>query len=57
MTEKCSPVEMRKNLAMVDLFSKQGVDFVPIPVKNEEDKQKLVAQMMAALDHLEEQAE
>ncbi len=30
--KKCSPVEMRKNLEVVELLKSQGIDFVAIPV-------------------------
>ncbi len=42
--ERCSPVEMRKNLETVDEFRKSGVDFVAIPVKNDDHKKELLIQ-------------
>lgn len=40
---KCSPVEMRKNLETVEQFKKNGIDFVVIPVKSETHKIELIA--------------
>ena len=41
---KCSPVEMRKNLEIVDLYKKLGIDFVAVPVMNENQKNAMIAQ-------------
>ena len=49
---KCSPVEMRKNLACVEIMKEHGVDFVVIPVKNALHKAELVAQAQAVFDEL-----
>lgn len=46
---KCSPTEMRKNLQVVELFKKTGVDFVPIPVLSLEHKIELVKQCQTGL--------
>lgn len=43
--EKCSPVEMRKNMEVAELFQRTGIDFVPMPVINSEHKQELIKQM------------
>lgn len=40
---KCSPVEMRKNLEVVDQFKQVGIDFVAIPVMNESHKNEMIA--------------
>ncbi len=42
--EKCSPVEMRKNLMAVDELKRAGIDFVPIPVSSAAHKQLLIRQ-------------
>ena len=42
--EKCSPVEMRKNLLIVDELRKAGIDFVAVPVINEAQKDHLLNQ-------------
>ena len=51
--EKCSPAEMRKNLEMVEMLKKAGIDFVAIPVKNEEEKQKFLGILMQNLDEIQ----
>jgi len=43
---KCSPVEMRKNLEVVEVFRKNGVDFVAVPVIDEQHKTKLLQESM-----------
>ncbi len=48
--ERCSPLEMRKNLSTVYNFEKAGIDFVAMPVLNEEDKKVLTAELLARLD-------
>ena len=40
---KCSPVEMRKSLQIVEQFKQHGIDFVPIPVKSEDHKIELIS--------------
>lgn len=42
--ERCSPVEMRKNLEVVEQFRKAGIDFVSIPVRNDDHKKELLIQ-------------
>ena len=51
--ERCSPVEMRKNLQVVDQFRKAGIDFVAIPVMDDEHKAELI---QLGQDVLEEHA-
>jgi len=40
---RCSPVEMRKNLEVVNQFKKYGIDFVAVPVKNQDHKAELIS--------------
>ncbi|MDH3325883.1 MAG: hypothetical protein OEM38_04100 [Gammaproteobacteria bacterium] len=42
--ERCNPVEMRKNLDVVEQFKNAGIDFVAIPARNAEHKKELIAQ-------------
>ncbi len=56
-TNRCSPVEMRKNLVAVDGFKKAGIDFIPMPVLNEEDKKVLLVMMSDRLDKIEKASE
>ena len=55
--EKCSPVEMRKNLAVVEQLSTVGIDFVVMPVKDPLHKQQLIAQAQAILAEMTREAE
>lgn len=50
---KCSPVEMRKNLEIVNALSSAGMDFVAIPVIDNEHKQQLLSFMESTLKTLE----
>lgn len=36
--ERCNPVQMRKNLEMVKDLKDSGIDFMPIPVRDEEHR-------------------
>ena len=54
---KCSPVEMRKNLIIVEQCARNGIDFVVIPVKNDSHKAELIAQGNAVLEELLKEAE
>lgn len=55
--DKCSPVEMRKNLDSVEAFKRGGIDFVAIPVKNDLHKIELIAQGQAIFDELIKESE
>ena len=50
--KKCDPMEMRKNLEVVEVLKNAGIDFVPIPVKNQEHKEELVALGHAIFDEI-----
>ena len=52
MVEKCSPVEMRKNLQVVEQFKRIGLDFVPVPVRDEAHKNELIALSNEVLEGL-----
>ena len=39
---KCSPIEMRKNLELVDTLRKHGIDFVAVPVRDNNHKNELI---------------
>jgi len=49
---KCSPVEMRKNMQVVEALFKAGIDFAAIPALNEDDKNSLLKQSESALDEI-----
>jgi TRAP-type C4-dicarboxylate transport system substrate-binding protein len=48
--DRCSPVEMRKNLEVVEQFKKAGVDFVAMPARDQEHKKELIEQAYKILD-------
>ena len=50
MNNKCNPVDMRKNLEVVETLKAAGIDFVCIPVTG--NKEALIKQMHTALDLL-----
>jgi len=50
---RCSPVDMRKNLEIVNHFKDAGIDFVAMPALNEEDKRKILSIMIAKLEVIE----
>ena len=43
--DKCSPVEMRKCLEVVQVLKEAGIRFVPMPVIDDDDRQKLLRQL------------
>ena len=49
---KCNPVEMRKNLAAVEVLKDAGIDFVPIPAIDEADKERLILLLGSVLKGL-----
>ncbi|QWX10224.1 hypothetical protein PP411_gp25 [Vibrio phage vB_VpP_BT-1011] len=51
--QKCSPVEMRKNLEAVEIYKQYGIDFVAVPVGGEFSKKKLIMIAMQQLEDLE----
>jgi len=54
---RCSPVEMRKNLEVVEHFKNNGINFVAVPVLHELHKISLVEQAESILNELFKQAE
>ena len=46
----CSAPEMRKNLKIVELMVKSGIDFVPIPALNSQHKKNMIELMDRNLD-------
>ena len=50
--ERCSPTEMRKNLKVVDAYRKAGIDFVPVPVRDEGHKNELIDQGNQVLENI-----
>lgn len=50
--KRCDPVEMRKNLLVVDQFKRHGIDFVVIPVRDADHKNELIAQGAEVLEEI-----
>ena len=42
--KRCSPKDMKKNLEIVDILQKSGIDFVPVPAIDAEHKKSLIIQ-------------
>lgn len=53
----CSPVEMRKNLDVVEQLRSAGIDFVAVPAKDPLHKQQLIAQHQSVLTEMIREAE
>lgn len=41
-TNRCSPVQMRKSLEMVEMLKQAGIEFVPVPVIGNADRSALL---------------
>jgi hypothetical protein len=54
---RCSPVTMRKCLEVVEALKSAGMEFVPIPVLNDGDRQMLNAILASRLETLARAAE
>lgn len=50
--ERCSPVEMRKTLVVVEEFKKHGIGFIAIPYQNEGHKNELMQQSRDSLQKM-----
>jgi len=48
---------MRKNLEVVSQFKRLGIDFVPVPIRNEDDKKTLIKLAEQNLDEIIEEIE
>lgn len=55
--ERANPADLRKCLEAADTMIKAGLQFVPMPVLDAEDRRKLIDQMQARLATLIEEAE
>ena len=50
--DRCNPVEMRKNLMVVEQFKKAGIDFVAVPIKSEDHKNEMIAYVNEVLEEI-----
>ncbi len=44
MMQRCSPLDMRIALEKTELLRKAGIEFIPLPVKNDKHRKKLIKQ-------------
>lgn len=51
--KKATPIEMRKQLEMVDAMKRAGIKFVPMPALDGTDREELINEMFSRLDKLE----
>ena len=51
--DRANACELRKAIAASNSLIRCGIDFVPMPVLNDEDKRNLVAQMQERLEKIE----
>lgn len=56
-TTSCSPVQMRKALEMVEALKQAGMEFVPVPVLNDADREKLMLITASRLEQIATAAE
>ena len=54
---RCSPVQMRRSLELAETLKKFGLDFVPVPTLNADDRRRLLDDCEARLGRLLEEAE
>lgn len=54
---KCSPVDMRKCLLIVNELKAKGIEFVALPVISDSDREYLTGELQRRLDILIEEAE
>lgn len=55
--QRCSPVQMRENLMMVEFLKASGISFIPIPVKDDKHRAALVLKAHEIIGELLAQAE
>lgn len=53
---RANPVELRKALELAHAFVLAGIDFVPVPVLTQDDKNELAMDVQARLKQIEKEA-
>ena len=53
--KRASPVELRKAKYLVEKFVRAGIDFVPIPVVDQDDKNELAMDLLRRLERIEKE--
>lgn len=51
--KRASPVDLRKAKCLVEEFVRAGIDFVPIPVIDQDDKNELAMDLQRRLEQIE----
>lgn len=54
---RCSPVQMRQALELVETMKQAGIGFVPIPFVDQADRQRLMTILSSRLDLMVKVAE
>jgi len=54
---KCSPVEMRKNLEVVEQYKRFDIDFVAVPARGADHKNELIQMGNEVLEEMVRNAE
>lgn len=52
--KQCDSVTMRNNLSLVNQLKRMRIDFVPVPVLDAEDKEKLLVMLAERIENLDE---
>lgn len=53
--KRASPVDLRKAKYLVEEFVRAGIDFVPIPVVDQNDKNELAMDLQRRLEQIEKE--
>lgn len=54
--KRADPADLRKAKYLVDEFVRAGIDFVPIPVVDQDDKNELAMDLQRRLEQIEKEA-
>lgn len=54
--KRANPVELRKAIELAHAFVLAGIDFVPVPVLTQDDKNELAMDVQARLKQIEKEA-
>ena len=54
--KRADPADLRKAKYLVEEFVRAGIDFVPIPVIDQDDKNELAMDLQRRLEQLEKEA-
>ena len=54
--KRANAVDLRKARYLVDEFVRAGIDFVPIPVIDQDDKNELAMDLQRRLEQIEKEA-